>query len=172
MRNTQWQAAVSDMEAAGLNPALAYSQGPNAAPGGAQGRVENALGEGVSSALQIKTQQEQFKLMREQRRKASAEAAKGAAEAGIARKDLDARTARWAYYFNSDGSMKKPLAQLLQQEHASKLANNARSVTDLELARLSVPERKAMARLFDQAGATGKGAQVFMPLLMQLLRGN
>lgn len=54
MRNTQWQAAVADMEAAGLNPALAYSQGPNSAPAGSQARVEDAIGPAVSSAMQAK----------------------------------------------------------------------------------------------------------------------
>jgi len=52
MRNTQWQAGIADMQAAGLNPALAYSQGPNAAPGGSMTQQMDALGTGISSAMQ------------------------------------------------------------------------------------------------------------------------
>lgn len=59
MRNTAWQAGVRDLEAAGLNPALAYSQGPAASPGGAMGssgiaRQEDVVSPGVSSAMQMK----------------------------------------------------------------------------------------------------------------------
>lgn len=53
MSNTAYQRAVRDLKAAGLNPALAYSQGGATSPGGASTKMENALAplsEGVSSA--------------------------------------------------------------------------------------------------------------------------
>lgn len=79
MRNTQWQAAVADMEAAGLNPALAYSQGPNASPSGAMASGAGGTG-AVSSALQAKRLESELKVMYEQSRKTAAEA--GIAETG------------------------------------------------------------------------------------------
>lgn len=42
MASTQWTRAVGDMENAGLNPMLAVSQGPNAAPSGAAGSGSQA----------------------------------------------------------------------------------------------------------------------------------
>lgn len=42
MSNTAYQRATKDMEKAGLNPALAYSQGPASAPSGAMGQVDSS----------------------------------------------------------------------------------------------------------------------------------
>lgn len=50
MSNTQYQRAVADMRAAGLNPLLAYQQGGSGTPAGSMPRVENAMGAAVSSA--------------------------------------------------------------------------------------------------------------------------
>ena len=62
MRNTQWQSAVEDMRAAGINPALAYQQGGNAAPGGASA----VMGNEVSSALEAMQMQKTLQLMNHQ----------------------------------------------------------------------------------------------------------
>ncbi len=64
MRSTEWQTAVQDLEAAGLNKALAYSQGgaatPSGAmggastPGGAQAQQVDTISPSVASAMQYK----------------------------------------------------------------------------------------------------------------------
>lgn len=78
MRNTQYQSAVADMQAAGINPALAIGQGGNAAPSGS---MAAPAGDSVGSALQAATQKKQLKLLGEQVRKASAEASSARTQA-------------------------------------------------------------------------------------------
>lgn len=56
MRKTQYQTAVEDLKAAGLNPMLAYTQGGAGVPSGASAsaasppKIENALGNAANSA--------------------------------------------------------------------------------------------------------------------------
>ncbi len=73
MRNTEWQAAVEDMREAGLNPALAYSQGGASSPTGSMGQgaagsgsqatQEDTISPAVSSALQYKRLDQELKNM-------------------------------------------------------------------------------------------------------------
>ena len=80
MRNTQWQAGVADMEAAGLNPALAYNQGPASAPGGSGGHPGVDT---VSSAMQAMQMKKSLELLTSQAKKAEGEARSAAATAKV-----------------------------------------------------------------------------------------
>lgn len=72
MRNTQWQSAVEDMRQAGINPAIAYQKGGNAAPSGS---TPPAASDSVSSASQAARAAAELKLMRATAQSAEAKAA-------------------------------------------------------------------------------------------------
>lgn len=84
---TRYQTTVKDMEAAGLNPMLAYSQGGGSPPSGQQAQMSDTVSPAVSagqSAGLISAQKEVLEAQAEQARAAakasSAQAAKTAAE--------------------------------------------------------------------------------------------
>ncbi len=80
MRNTAWQASVADMEAAGINPALAYAKGPAATPGGAMARQDDAISPAVSSAQHARRMQADLKLLQSQTNAAQQQALKTQSE--------------------------------------------------------------------------------------------
>lgn len=87
MRNTSWQAGVADMQAAGINPALAYSQGGASAPGGNMASQDDVISPAVSSAMQMKRLSADVDLIKQQTAKAKEEkrGAENAANMGQAR---------------------------------------------------------------------------------------
>ena len=89
--STAWQRGVKDMEAAGLNPALAYGQGPAASGGGSMGsgspaQQDDIISPAVSSAMAMSMQKATLKNMKAQRRtiKDQGEAARAAAQKSLA----------------------------------------------------------------------------------------
>lgn len=174
MRNTEWQAGVNDMIAAGINPAVAYARGGASAPSGAAAGgsqaapAVDAVGSGVSSAMAMLAQRKQFEMMDATIRKTQMEGDKVNMEADVAANEARMSNARLAYYF-TDGKPTEALQKLLDAEFNQTQASSARSVSDAQLSQFSVPEQRAIAGLFETVGATGKGLQAILPLLTTLI---
>ncbi len=178
MRNTSWQAAVTDMERAGINPAVAYSRGGAAAPGGNMAAQRDAVTPAVQSAMAANMQRKQLGLMDEQVRETEARTATARALSQKTRYEAqqqqilqERQQASHDYYFTPTGSPRPALQELLTAEHGARMATNAKSGTDFKLATLSLPERRAIAKLYETVGAGGAGVKEFTPTLLSLLGG-
>jgi len=93
---TRYQTTVKDLMASGLNPMLAYSQGPGTSPTGVQAPVANALGSAVEGyqkgkavSAQAALQTEQVKQVESQVQLNSAQAAKTVAEAELIKQQTE-----------------------------------------------------------------------------------
>lgn len=169
-RRTSWQVAVEDMRRAGINPAVAYSRGGAAVPGGATARVDSETEAGVATALQSLALRKNLKLMDQQIWKEGEQARKAAAEADMAGVDRAMKQGSYSFYFQPNGRPKPALMELLKSEHAQTMAGSARQVSEAELSRLSISERRAISQIFERYGDNAKGLQMALPVILQMLR--
>lgn len=170
MRNTEWQAGVADMEKAGLNPALAYQQGGASSPTGAVANMENVGENAVGTAMAVRIQQEQYKLLEAQKAKTMWESQTARAESNMASNREAASDAERSFYFGKDGTLKPEMAARLAAEHAGRLGSSAQQVAAAQYTQYTVAEQRMMSNLFESMGEGGAGAKTFGPMLIALMR--
>lgn len=93
MSNTSYQRAVKDMEAAGLNPMLAYSQGGASTPSGASATMQDAITPAVNTGLAAQRQRADIENLRETNNQIKSQTALNIASAAKAKADANLSSA-------------------------------------------------------------------------------
>lgn len=135
MSSTAWQRGVADMEAAGLNPALAYGQGGASSPSGAGTRVDSAIGEGVSAAMQAAGLKAQVQKMQSEADLAATQArAQRNMNQYLGVDGANRSLGPNQHFVRSEGlDVLGPWARRINLELAGQMASNARTTADAAL---------------------------------------
>jgi len=147
MSNTSFQRAVTDLQKAGLNPALAYGHGGSGAssPTGSTALVENAL-----QATGQMANLAQVELMRSQARKNDVEANNEATRGGLIDPEFQLRAA----LAKADIDLKASSAQEIAAK-ANLARQQLRELTDTWGDRKHLPGLDRIAKQLDNIFATG-----------------
>lgn len=187
MSSTAYQRAVGDMQKAGLNPMLAYSQGGASAPVGSMPQIQNALGAAVSGAQQgVAMMQAAAQIKQSEAQTAQLEAGTRKIDSETMEKELNTARAYSDLYKvhtdtgKSDAERRRTEedAQNIEVERRQKLldlqrgketfsADVARRRAESQLSVYDLPKAKAEADFYSGSGQLSP----YVRQLLELLRG-
>jgi len=193
MSNTSYQRAVRDLQDAGLNPMLAYSQGGASTPQNSAARVEpvDALSKSVSSAgskaaqaIQLENVQANTELQRAQASKAVEEAKVAGVQSAWAERDKARqvrreeeeiiRTIEQSELTAAQKKQAKEMLPLLMaattQSTALSEAQTASAKTSERMTRYGLARGKAEEATYEALGGYASGqSQQLMRIILELL---
>lgn len=183
MSGTSYQRAVQDLQAAGLNPMLAYSQGGASTPNVSAATVQpvDALARGVSSAaskaaqqLIVQQQLANIELTRANAAKASAEAKTAEVTSSNAgrRQTLEMETIIQQMQKTINEAHLTVSQEELLRKNMPALIEQAKA--QATLSELEIPSAKAEADWWTKIGSLGTGAKEgsnFAKTLTEIMRG-
>jgi hypothetical protein len=179
MSSTAFQRSRADLEAAGLNPALAYGSSASS-PGGVQAQIGGELSGAVSSAQQAAMNRQQMELVRKQLDIATQQGIKSKAEAEVAGFDAQKRSMEQTVWnaiasgqkVNMDSPLAKSIASQFEATalspdsiRASNSALTAQARAAGVSADISSFERNFLSQMQTDKGNVSKMLNMIIPLL-------
>lgn len=195
MSNTSYQRAVNDLNQAGLNPMLAYTQGGAATPPGAMSQVYDSVGsavEGYQKSLERDIIEQQLENLRIEGAGKVAQNKKTMAETRILERkgsigDLFGEELARAELYNTLGLGDVQAADIdLKRAHIEKLKTEVQQVIQAiktgkasedqlrALAnnlRLDSAEKEQFAKLWKDIGEAGAAGKAVLPFLQLIMKG-